>query len=311
MTSSSADSRCSAAYSCARRLVAPRSIASQSGEIVQISQPLQLGAFFCHNLPVRFPIPKPNLQFYSGLGLPPARQHPMHPYAAHMPARAAYAAWGGEPSMAPSSYVPSSDVKRARPQSFCGVPPSGWAGSSGSVAWGASTATKPVVPAWAGPSTAAAPSGMTSPRRSLMQRPYSAASSSSTSSDNPDRVIVQVTRDNEHFSVVNVTGLDTAPAIRECILRKLQLPPDFSCWGFWRTEIGADVVQSPLIDDDTLLALCLQLGDDRGTVKFYVAPMEHRATFSGEPRYALRATSSPEMHRPASGTLVHLCLIHI
>lgn len=229
----------------------------------------------------------------------------MHPYAAHMPARAAYAAWGGEPSMAPSSYVPSSDVKRARPQSFCGVSPSGWAGSSGSVAWGASTATKPVVPAWAGPSTAAAPSGMTSPRRSLMQRPYSAASSSSTSSDNPDRVIVQVTRDNEHFSVVNVTGLDTAPAIRECILRKLQLPPDFSCWGFWRTEIGADVVQSPLIDDDTLLALCLQLGDDRGTVKFYVAPMEHRATFSGEPRYALRATSSPEMHRPASGTLVH------
>ena len=99
--------------------------------------------------------------------------------------------------------------------------------------------------------------------------------STTPSSESADRVIIQATLDNEHFSVVNVTGLDSAPTIREMILRKLKLPwTDLHQWGLFRTEIGeSDLTHSPLIDDDTLLALCLQLGDDKGTIKFRVLSM--------------------------------------
>ncbi|KAI3625311.1 hypothetical protein CBS9595_000672 [Malassezia furfur] len=112
-------------------------------------------------------------------------------------------------------------------------------------------------------------------------RPFSSSSmhsqSSASSSDHgaTDRVLIQATRDNEHFSVVNVSGLNSAPAIKACILHKLQIATqDANQWGLVRTEIGSsDLSNSPLIDDDTLLALCLQLGDDKGTIKFLVQPL--------------------------------------
>ena len=135
------------------------------------------------------------------------------------------------------------------------------------------------------------------PTNAYMSRPYSASSihsqgSTPSSTDSGDRVIIQATLDNESFSVVNVTGIDSAPTIREMILRKLKLPwKDLSQWGLIRTEIGeSDVGNSPLIDDDTLLSLCLQFGDDKGTVKFRV--LQRRAV-SDEPHEAPVVYASP------------------
>lgn len=147
-------------------------------------------------------------------------------------------------------------------------------------------------------------------------RPFSSSSmhsqSSASSSDHgaTDRVLIQATRDNEHFSVVNVSGLNSAPAIKACILHKLQIATqDANQWGLVRTEIGSsDLSNSPLIDNDTLLALCLQLGDDRGTIKFLVQPLAPPSTPQPQPQPAppvpgaavwayesprLRATASP------------------
>jgi len=131
-----------------------------------------------------------------------------------------------------------------------------------------------------------------SPRRAqqsyVAQAPRSYSSTSmrsqgsghSSESALSDRILIQATLDNEQFSVVIVSRQDTGPRIREKVLQKLQLPyTDASLWGLVRTEIGeSDLAHSPLIDDDTLLALCLQFGDDKGTIKFRVKPPvdEHR-----------------------------------
>lgn len=146
-----------------------------------------------------------------------------------------------------------------------------------------------------------------------ISRPFSSSSvhsqGSASSNDHlathPERVLIQATLDNEHFSVVNVSGLDTAPAIKACILRKLQIPTqDLQQWGLVRTEIGhTDLGSSLLIDDDTLLALCLQIGDDKGTVKFLVQRLgtspDHRGLsppFFDAQR--LRGTSAPAPAQP-------------
>ncbi|WFD22936.1 mitogen-activated protein kinase kinase kinase [Malassezia equina] len=113
-----------------------------------------------------------------------------------------------------------------------------------------------------------------------LSRPYSSTSMRSQGSAHSsetaasDRILIQATLDNEQFSVVIVSRQDTGLRIREKILQKLQLPyTDASLWGLVRTEIGeSDLAHSPLIDDDTLLALCLQLGDDKGTIKFRIQP---------------------------------------
>lgn len=88
----------------------------------------------------------------------------------------------------------------------------------------------------------------------------------------PERVLIQATCDNEHFAVVNVTGLGTAPAIRQRILEKLGLSLSIEDVRLFRTEIGESTLPTaPPVDDDLLLALCLQFGDNKGTIKFYVA----------------------------------------
>ena len=105
-----------------------------------------------------------------------------------------------------------------------------------------------------------------------------------------DRVLIQATLDNEHFSVINVSGLESAPAIKDRIFRKLQLSPsEFARAALYRTEIGrTDITNAPAVDDDALLALCLQLGDDRGTVKFYVS-----TPVTGRPRSSDGVVSTP------------------
>ncbi|WFC97612.1 mitogen-activated protein kinase kinase kinase [Malassezia yamatoensis] len=118
------------------------------------------------------------------------------------------------------------------------------------------------------------PSVAGNPRPFSSSSMHSHSSASSGDQTSTDRVLIQATLDNEHFSVVNVSGLDSAPAIKACILGKLPIGnKDPNQWGLARTEIGStDSGSSPLIDDNTLLALCLQFGDDKGTIKFLVLP---------------------------------------
>ncbi|WFD30100.1 mitogen-activated protein kinase kinase kinase [Malassezia sp. CBS 17886] len=156
------------------------------------------------------------------------------------------------------------------------------------------------------------------------QRPFSSTSThsqSSQSSSEPlsstflagatDRVLIQATLDNEHFSVVNVSGVDSAPHIKECIFRKLQLPAgDLSQWSLHRTEIGYSDLAAAPVDDDTLLALCLQLGDDKGTVKFLVQrAATHPPAHAGAPLPTPGAPRMPARGAPAART-VHYAPAH-
>ncbi len=45
---------------------------------------------------------------------------------------------------------------------------------------------------------------------------------------------------------------------------------DHSSFQLFRTEIGQSEATGPVVNDDALLVLCLQMGDDRGTLKFLV-----------------------------------------
>lgn len=84
-----------------------------------------------------------------------------------------------------------------------------------------------------------------------------------------ERVLIQVTDDNERFSVVDISGVDSAEAIKERMFAKLHLfDADHSSFQLYRTEIGQSEASGPVVDDDALLVLCLQMGDDRGTLKF-------------------------------------------
>ncbi|KAK0531509.1 mitogen-activated protein kinase kinase kinase [Tilletia horrida] len=97
-----------------------------------------------------------------------------------------------------------------------------------------------------------------------------------------ERVYIQVTDDNERFAVVDISGLSSARAIKELMFRKLRLfdpedpHADRDAFQVYRTEIGVEEgkqATQPYIDDDSLLALCLQFGDDRGSLKFLVKPL--------------------------------------
>ncbi|KDN35642.1 Pkinase-domain-containing protein [Tilletiaria anomala UBC 951] len=86
-----------------------------------------------------------------------------------------------------------------------------------------------------------------------------------------DRVLIQVTEDNERFSVVDVSGMWSAEAIKEKMITKLHYDhADVSNLRLCRTEIGRSSIVDVSMDDDSLLAMCMQAGDDKGTLKFLV-----------------------------------------
>lgn len=117
-----------------------------------------------------------------------------------------------------------------------------------------------------------------------------------------ERTLIQVTEDNERFSVVDISGLNSTAAIKERMMSKLHLfDDDPSCFALSRTEIGSTGADNPHIGDDELLALCWQQGDDRGSLKFLlqqIAPptQPSRAAVpppplhSASPRIVLRDT---------------------
>lgn len=115
-----------------------------------------------------------------------------------------------------------------------------------------------------------------------------------------ERTLIQVTEDNERFSVVDISGLNSSAAIKERMLSKLHIfDEDPNNFGLSRTEIGASNPDDHMINDDELLAMCWQQGDEKGTLKFLLhqvappaqptramAPLPSAHSFS--PRIALR-----------------------
>lgn len=84
-----------------------------------------------------------------------------------------------------------------------------------------------------------------------------------------ERTLITVTVDNERFSVVDVSGLNSAAAIKETMLSKLHIyEEDPSCFALSQTEIGAVGSTGPRLNDDQLLAMCWEMGDEKGTLKF-------------------------------------------
>ncbi|KAN0063138.1 mitogen-activated protein kinase kinase kinase [Thecaphora frezii] len=127
-----------------------------------------------------------------------------------------------------------------------------------------------------------------------------------------DRVLIQVTEDNERFSVVDVSGVSSADAIKERMFAKLHLfDEDYSNFQLFRTEIGQTDVTGPVVNDDALLALCLQMGDDRGTLKFLVQQTSPPTKPAGRAVLPPLTTSSPgralrELPSSMEGTPVHM-----
>ncbi|GAC76617.1 hypothetical protein PANT_22d00113 [Moesziomyces antarcticus T-34] len=113
-----------------------------------------------------------------------------------------------------------------------------------------------------------APAAHNSPRTSSANR---SQASYRRESSLFERVLIQVTDDNERFAVVDISGVDSADAIKERMFAKLHLfDADHSSFQLFRTEIGQSEATGPVVNDDALLVLCLQMGDNRGTLKFLV-----------------------------------------
>ncbi|PWN54153.1 Pkinase-domain-containing protein [Violaceomyces palustris] len=157
-----------------------------------------------------------------------------------------------------------------------------------------------------------------------IQRQYSAGSNSTNDPAGPsvesqqrgfsslDRVLIQVTEDNERFAVVDISGIDSAEAIKERMFSKLHMyDEDYSCFQLFRTEIGQVDARGPVVNDDALLALCLQMGDDKGTLKFLVQqtspPKQPNSralpppTSSSSPRHAMRELYNKSTSPPPPG----------
>lgn len=101
------------------------------------------------------------------------------------------------------------------------------------------------------------------------------------------KVLLQVTIDNDAFSVVDITGVNTAEAIRERIFSKVSAAPgvfaldyglmqqlrfrddDYPTLSLFRTDIGEQPEPTP-ISHSNLLQLCQTLGDSRASLKFLV-----------------------------------------
>lgn len=120
-----------------------------------------------------------------------------------------------------------------------------------------------------------------------------------------ERTLIQVTEDNERFSVVDISGLNSAAAIKERMMSKLRewrwsaqdgritdvhcpdlFEDDPTCFALSRTEIGMSGQGGARMNDDELLALCWQSGDDKGSLKFLlqqVAPPSHNSMLPPPP----------------------------
>lgn len=83
-------------------------------------------------------------------------------------------------------------------------------------------------------------------------------------------VRLQVTMDNENFSVVDVSGSATSEAVLERVFARLRYrDEDFGSLSIFRTDIGEQADEEP-VPRSQVHAICYQEGDSKGGLKFLV-----------------------------------------
>ncbi|KAK0232980.1 MAP kinase [Armillaria fumosa] len=113
----------------------------------------------------------------------------------------------------------------------------------------------------------------TSPTVSTPDSYTSASSRSSTTSTTTvsDKVSILATADSDTYVNVDISGVQSAAVIRECVFSKLHIDDDEqSRFSIYRTEIGAFAIGDALTDEK-LFELCRELGDSKGTLKLLVS----------------------------------------
>ncbi|KAL0951310.1 hypothetical protein HGRIS_008017 [Hohenbuehelia grisea] len=86
-----------------------------------------------------------------------------------------------------------------------------------------------------------------------------------------EKVIIIVTADGDRYLTVDISGAKDPAFIKERIFTRLSVQGDDQYdFTIYRTEIGNYNLGNPL-PDDVLFALCREQGDDKGTLKFFVA----------------------------------------
>ncbi|KAG8984002.1 hypothetical protein FRB93_006841 [Tulasnella sp. JGI-2019a] len=104
----------------------------------------------------------------------------------------------------------------------------------------------------------------------LTARSTSSLEPASSALSSTERLIVTVTADSEYYSIVDITGVTDAPAIRERIFSKLSIPDqEYQAYSIYRTEFGETALGDPIIDQN-LMIYCTRWADDKGTLKFLV-----------------------------------------
>ncbi|KAL7419201.1 mitogen-activated protein kinase kinase kinase [Cryptotrichosporon argae] len=84
------------------------------------------------------------------------------------------------------------------------------------------------------------------------------------------KVLLQVTTDNDQFSLVDVTGVTTADGIRERIFSKLRFrDDDYATLSIFRTDFGEAPDPTPL-STSALTSLIQSMGDAKATLKLLV-----------------------------------------
>lgn len=85
-----------------------------------------------------------------------------------------------------------------------------------------------------------------------------------------DKIVIMATTEGDRLTIVDITGAANAAFIREKIFSKLMISDeDQPNYSMYRTEIGSYALGDALTDDE-LLSLCLERGDEKGTVKLFV-----------------------------------------
>lgn len=114
------------------------------------------------------------------------------------------------------------------------------------------------------------PSPVLPPTHALPAIPQHSSSTGSIPTSKLGYVRLQVTVDNENFSVVDVSGVTSSEAIMERVFAKLRFrDDDHPSLTMFRTDIGETPDPNP-IGKDRLFDVCKAEGDSKGGLKFLV-----------------------------------------
>ncbi|CAE6441494.1 unnamed protein product [Rhizoctonia solani] len=108
-----------------------------------------------------------------------------------------------------------------------------------------------------------------------------------------DRIVVAVTHDRKSYVEIDITNhVGDAQAIRREIASRLQITDDLHPQFNISRIVSPELTTTVSLGDDELLISCLNFGDDRGTLKFFVEPVSN-AVSSGPAVFHAQAPLLP------------------